>query len=160
MVDLKKEFTEELILPLKNKAIFDKFKVGIPNGILLFGPPGCGKTFIVEKLSEEIELPLIKNSVADMGSTYQHQTSINIKKMFEDARKQAPCILFLDEIDAITSKRDSQTTDAKSEELSQFLQELNNIAKDNVIVIGATNRPDEMDSAILRSGRFDNHIYV
>lgn len=160
MEDLKKEFKENIILPLKNKELFSKFKVGIPNWILLYWPPGCWKTFIVWKLAEELWLPLIKQSMAEIGSTYQHETTINIKKIFDNAKKKAPCILFLDEIDSLTWKRDSLTTDAKSEELAQFLQEFNNISDFDIIVVGATNRPDEIDSAIMRTWRFDSHLYV
>lgn len=160
MEELKEELKENVILPLKNKELFNQFKVWIPNWILLYWPPWCWKTFIVWKLSEELEVSLIKHSMADIWSSYQHETTTNIKKIFDDAKKNAPCILFLDEIDSFTWKRDSLTTDSKSEELAQFLQELNNISAFDIIVIGATNRPDEIDSAIMRTWRFDSHIYV
>ena len=160
MDDLKKDLKDNVILPLKNKELFEKFKVWIPNWIMLYGPPGCGKTFIVNKLAEELGVPMLKHSMAEIWSSYQHETTVNIKKIFDEARKNAPCILFLDEIDSLTWKRDSQTSDAKSEELAQFLQEFNNIKDSDIIAVWATNRPDEIDSAIMRTWRFDRHVYV
>jgi transitional endoplasmic reticulum ATPase len=107
---------------------------------------------------------MIKKSVWEFGSSYIHQTSQNIKKFFDAAKtesKKWPIILFLDEIDALLSKRTGSIDNNKAEEISQFLQEFNHLDEaPNLIVIAATNRPDHLDSAILRSGRFDKKFYI
>lgn len=143
---------------------YKKFNVSIPTGLLFYGPPGTGKTFITEKLAQELWAWLIKKSVWEFGSSYIHQTSQNIKKFFAEAKVESekwPIILFLDEIDSLVSKRTDNIDANKAEEVSQFLQEFNALwDAPNLIVIAATNRPDHLDSAILRSGRFDKKIYI
>ncbi len=143
---------------------YENFKVDIPTGILLYGPPGTGKTYISKKLAEELNAGFIKKSVWEFGSSYVHQTSKNIHNFFKQAKEASqkwPIIFFLDEIDSLVSARWWNTDASKAEEVSQFLQEFNNLDDaPNLIIIGATNRPDHLDSAILRSGRFDKKIYV
>lgn len=143
---------------------YTKFQVNIPTGLLLYGPPGTGKTFITRKLAEELWAGLIQKSVGDFGSTLIHATSQNIQDFFAQAKKASekePIILFLDEIDALVSERKATTQDYKAEEMAQFLQEFNALADaKNLIVVAATNRPDHLDAAILRSGRFDKKIFV
>ena len=143
---------------------YKKFNVSIPTGLLFYGPPGTWKTFITKKLAEELWAWLIKKSVWEFGSSYIHQTSQNIKKFFEQAKlasEKWPIILFLDEIDSLLSKRTDNIDANKAEEVSQFLQEFNALEDaPNLIVIAATNRPDHLDSAILRSWRFDKKIYI
>ena len=143
---------------------YKKFDVSIPTGMLFYGPPGTGKTFITKKLAQELWAGLIKKSVWEFGSSYIHQTSQNIKKFFEQAKSASekwPIILFLDEIDSLLSKRTSSIDANKAEEVSQFLQEFNALDEaPNLIVIAATNRPDHLDSAIMRSGRLDKKIYI
>ncbi|MBB1564854.1 ATP-binding protein [Candidatus Gracilibacteria bacterium] len=188
MADLKEELKENFIKPLKFKFLvqnmekqenkdekslelyktlqeaFEKFKVGIPTGMLFYGPPGTGKTFLTKKLAEELDAGMIEKSVGEFGSSYIHETSKNIKNFFTEAKKASesgPIILFLDEIDSLVSKRTSQVDSNKAEEVSQFLQEFNALDEaPNLIVIAATNRPDHLDSAILRSGRLDKKIYI
>ncbi|MDD5769702.1 MAG: ATP-binding protein [Candidatus Gracilibacteria bacterium] len=188
MSDLKKELLESFVNPLKFKFLvqnlekqtdldpkkteiykklysqYEKFKISIPTGLLFYGPPGTGKTFITKKLAQELGAGLIVKSAGEFGSSYQHQTSQNIRAFFADSKKEAekgPIILFLDEIDSILSKRTNNIDAGKAEEVSQFLQEFNNLATaQNLIVIAATNRPDHLDSAILRSGRLDKKIYI
>jgi SpoVK/Ycf46/Vps4 family AAA+-type ATPase len=143
---------------------YQKFQINIPTGLLLYGPPGTGKTFITRKLAEELGAGLIQKSVGDFGSTLIHATSQNIQDFFAQAKKASesePIILFLDEIDALVSERKATTQDYKAEEMSQFLQEFNALSDaKNLIVVAATNRPDHLDAAILRSGRFDKKIFV
>ena len=131
---------------------------------MLYGPPGTGKTFITKKLAEELECWLITKSVGEFWSSYIHQTSKNIRDFFAQAKKASqtqPLILFLDEIDSLVSKRTDKVDSNKAEEISQFLQEINDLKKSpNLILIWATNRPDHLDSAIMRSGRFDKKIYI
>lgn len=143
---------------------YKKFGVSIPTGLLFYGPPWTGKTFITKKLAQELGAWLIKKSVWEFGSSYIHQTSQNIKKFFDQAKKASekwPIILFLDEIDSLVSKRTDNVDANKAEEVSQFLQEFNALSEaPNLIVIAATNRPDHLDSAILRSWRFDKKFYI
>lgn len=143
---------------------YEKFKISIPTGMLFYGPPGTGKTFITKKLAEELGCGFISKNMGEFGSSYLHQTTKNIKDFFEWAKKAAenePIILFLDEIDSLVSARTNNVDANKAEEVSQFLQEFNALElAPNLIVIAATNRPDHLDSAILRSGRLDKKIYL
>jgi len=189
MSDLKNELKENFIKPLKFKFLvqkleknedleldkknemykkineaYSKFGVSIPTWLLFYWPPWTGKTFITKKLAEELWAGMIKKSVWEFGSSYIHQTSQNIKKFFDAAKRESekwPIILFLDEIDSLLSKRTWNIDNNKAEEISQFLQEFNSLDEaPNLIVIAATNRPDHLDSAILRSGRFDKKFYI
>lgn len=188
MKELKEELKEHFIKPLKFKFLvqnlekdenkskeklelykmlneaFEKFKVWIPTWMLFYGPPGTWKTFLTKKLAEELDAWIIIKSVWEFWSSYIHETSKNIKKFFDSAKKASekqPIILFLDEIDSLVSKRTWQVDNNKAEEVSQFLQEFNALEDaPNLIVIAATNRPDHLDSAILRSGRLDKKIYI
>lgn len=143
---------------------YKKFKVSVPTGLLFYGPPGTGKTFITKKLAEELGAGFIKKSAGEFGSSYAHATSKNIRAFFRGAKAAAenePIILFLDEIDSLVSARTTNLDATKAEEVSQFLQEFNDLADaKQLIVIAATNRPDHLDPAILRSGRFDKKFYV
>ncbi len=160
---LEKETKKDLIYKKLHKA-YKQFNVSIPTGMLFYWPPWTGKTFITKKLAQELWAWLIKKSVWEFGSSYIHQTSKNIKDFFTQAKKASenePIILFLDEIDSLVSKRTSNIDSNKAEEVSQFLQEFNALEEaPNLIVIAATNRPDHLDNAILRSGRFDKKIYI
>ena len=158
----KSEKNTELLKKLYSE--YEKFKISIPTGMLLYGPPGTGKTFITKKLAEEIECGFVSKNMGEFGSSYLHQTTKNIKDFFDGVKKIAenePIILFLDEIDSLLSARTNNVDSNKAEEVSQFLQEFNALEEaKNLIVIAATNRPDHLDSAILRSGRLDKKIYI
>lgn len=188
MNELKQNLRENFIKPLKFKFMveklekenkeknkkdelykqiheaYKKFWVSIPTGMLFYWPPGTGKTFITKKLAQELGAWLIKKSVWEFGSSYIHATSKNIKDFFTQAKiasEKWPIILFLDEIDSLVSKRTNNVDSNKAEEVSQFLQEFNWLEEaPNLIVIAATNRPDHLDSALLRSWRLDKKIYI
>lgn len=162
MDDTKNVFINDIINPLNEKEIYERFKVKLPNAILLFGPPGCGKTYFVEKLSEELGFSFIKTSQADFGSTYIHGTSLKIKEVFDKARSSAPSILFIDEIDSLFPKRLNLGSESshKQEEINEFLVQMNNIGSYQVILIVATNQPSLLDDAILRTGRIDKLIHI
>jgi len=189
MEDLKQDLEENFIKPLKFKFLiqkleqdglenasekeklykqiheaYKKFNVSIPTGMLFYGPPGTGKSFITKKLAQELWAWLIKKSVWEFGSSYIHQTSKNIKDFFNSAKIESekwPIILFLDEIDSLVSKRTNNVDSNKAEEVSQFLQEFNALEEaPNLVVVAATNRPDHLDSAIMRSWRLDKKIYI
>lgn len=143
---------------------YKKFNVSIPTWLLFYWPPWTWKTFITKKLAQELWAWLIKKSAWEFWSSYIHQTSQNIRNFFEQAKLESekwPIILFLDEIDSLLSKRTNNIDSNKAEEVSQFLQEFNALEDaPNLIVIAATNRPDHLDSAILRSWRLDKKIYI
>lgn len=152
-------------LLMKLYAEYEKFQISIPTGMLFYGPPGTGKTFITKKLAEELECGFISKNMGEFGSSYLHQTTKNIKDFFTGAKKASqnePILLFLDEIDSLVSARTDRVDANKAEEVSQFLQEFNSLAEEapNLIVIAATNRPDHLDPALLRSGRLDKKIYI
>ena len=162
MDKVKQEMYKNVILPILNPEKYEKFHVSIPNGILLYGPTGCGKTYLVEKLAEEINYNFFKIDHSDLASPYIHESVIKISKLFDKAKKMSPCILFLDEIEALMPERGnmSENSQYKRDETNEFLIRLNNAGKDKILVIGATNNIELMDTAILRSGRFDEKIYV
>lgn len=162
MKPLKSLLINEVIEPLLNPEKFKKFKLGIPNGILLFGPPGCGKTFIVKKLAEELGYNFVEMNPSSVATSYVHGAVGNIGKVFEMARLQAPSIVFIDEIEGLIPKREelSSSADIKKEEINEFLLQLNNAGENKILVVGATNRPHMIDTAILRSGRMDKRIFV
>ncbi len=161
-IDTDEEKKEKMLVELYKS--YEKFQVGIPTGMLFYGPPGTGKTFMTKKLAQELGAGMITKSVGEFGSSYLHETSKNIREFFAWAKKASeagPIILFLDEIDSLVSKRSDRVDANKAEEVSQFLQEFNALEDaPNLIVIAATNRPDHLDSAILRSGRLDKKYYI
>ena len=157
-------------LPLSHELLeklyteYEKFKISIPTGMLFYWPPWTGKTFVTKKLAEELGCWFISKNMWEFGSSYLHQTTKNIRDFFEWAKHAAekePIILFLDEIDSLISARTNNIDANKAEEVSQFLQEFNSLeSAKNLIVIAATNRPDHLDPAILRSGRLDKKVYL
>lgn len=162
MKELKALLISDVIDPLLNPEKFKKFKLSIPNGILLYGPPGCGKTFIVKKLAEELGYNFVELNPSSVATSYVHGAVGNIGKVFEMAKLQAPSIVFIDEIEGLIPKREelSSSADIKKEEISEFLLQLNNAGENKILVVGATNRPHMIDTAILRAGRMDKRIYI
>jgi len=160
MEELKEVLYSEIILPLQQKELYEKYKIQLPNGILLYGPPGCGKTFIAKKLSEEINYTFVEVKPSDLASIYVHGTQQKIAELFKKAKEQAPSILFFDEIDAMIPSRQNDLSHHYSSEVNEFLTQLNESGKNNIVVIATTNRPDRIDPAALRTGRFDKLIYV
>lgn len=162
MQELKAVLISDVIEPLMNPDKFLKFKLSIPNGILLYGPPGCGKTFIVKKLAEELKYNFFELSPSSVATPWVHGAVGNIAKVFEMAKMQAPAIIFIDEIEGLIPKREelSSSADIKKEEINEFLLQLNNAGANRILVVGATNRPHMIDTAILRSGRMDKRIFV
>ncbi|MDO8657591.1 MAG: ATP-binding protein [Candidatus Levybacteria bacterium] len=162
MNNLKALLVNDVINPLQNPEKYKKYKVSIPNGILLFGPPGCGKTFIIRKLAEELGYTFIELKHSDVGSPYIHESTNKIGKIFELARLKSPAIVFIDELSGLVPKRENIGIGSmyKEEEVNEFLIQLNDAADAGVLVVGATNYPERIDTAILRSGRMDKLIYV
>lgn len=160
MEELKELLYSEIILPLQQKDLYNKYRITLPNGILLYGPPGCGKTFISNKLAEEINYTFIEIKPSDLASTYVHGSQEKIGKLFRRAREKSPSIIFIDEIDAVIPKRSDRLNHHYSSEVNEFLSQLGECSRDNIVVIGTSNRPDHIDPAALRTGRFDRLIYV
>ena len=159
--DVKKELKEAILLPLKKPEIAYAYKLKPPRGILLFGPPGTGKTMIMRALAKEIEYPFFYVKTSELLSHLYGESEKNIAEVFERARKHSPAILFFDEIDAIAKKRGEGHDDITPRVLSTLLQELDGFREDKpIIFIGATNVPDKIDPALLRPGRVDKVIYM
>ena len=162
MQDLKNLLTNDVINPLKNPEKFKKFRVSVPNGIILYGPPGCGKTFIVRKLAEELDYNFFEVKHSDLATPYIHGSVGNIGKVFSIAKQNAPAVVFFDEISGLVPERKDlhESSSHKEEEIDEFLMQLNDAADNHILVVGATNYIERIDSAILRPGRFDKKIYV
>lgn len=162
MYELKQLLISEVINPLKTPEKFKKFKVSIPNGILLYGPPGVGKSFIVRKLAEELGYNYVEVKGSDLATPFIHGSVGNIGKAFDMAKQNAPTVLCFNEISALVPERNNlhESSSHKEEETSEFLTQLEEAADNNVLVIGTTNFLERIDEAVIRTGRFDKKIYV
>lgn len=160
MNELKERLQFDVIDLIKNPEEAKKWGIEIPNGLLFYGPPGCGKTYFAEKFAEEASCNFIQAHCSDIASPYIHGGQTKISELFNEARKNAPTILFLDEIDAMLTDRSQQNNVSESGEVNEFLAQLNNCGKDGVLVIGATNNPTQIDKAALRSGRLELKYYI
>lgn len=160
MEELKQRLRTDVIEILANKEEAARYGLTLPNGMLLYGPPGCGKTYIAERFAEEAAYNYQYVKSSDLASTYLHGSQEKIAELFNEARRNAPTILCFDEFDALVPKRDVINNASHSAEVNEFLSQLNNCGNDGVFVIATTNRPDKIDSAVLRSGRIDYKIYV
>jgi len=160
MQKLKDTLYNDVIRALNEKELYEEYGVGIPNGMLLYGPPGCGKTFIAEKFSEEISFNFIAVKPSDLASIYVHGQQEKIGNLFKEAKEKAPTIIFIDELDALMPSRDGNLSHSYAESVNEFLAQMTNCSKDGIFIIGATNRPDKIDTAILRTGRMDRVIYI
>jgi len=160
--DAKKEIKEYIELPLKNRDIAMKYGLKPPKGMLLFGPPGCGKTMMMRALANESKLNFLYVNISDIMSKWYGESEARLRELFNNARKNSPCILFFDEIDTIGVKRESHTGDSVTPRLlSLMLSEIDGLhSEDGVIVVGSTNVPQMLDKALLRAGRFDKLIYI
>jgi len=160
--DVKHELTESILVPLENKELSYTYGLKPPSGILLFGPPGTGKTMLMRALAKEIKYGFYYVKSADILSKWYGESERNLMEMFDTARKNAPCILFFDEIDSVGKKREEFSNDDVGPRiLSAFLQELDGFKTGKtVITVGATNVPNKLDPALLRPGRFDKIIYM
>ena len=158
--DLKEILRHDVIEAMKEPEKYEEFGLTIPNGLLLYGPPGCGKTFIAEKLAEEISFNFLFIKPSDLGSIYIHGSQEKISTLFNEARENAPTIIFMDELDALMPERSEVSHQSISSEVNEFLTQMTNCSKDGVMVIGATNRPEKIDKAILRTGRIDRIVYI
>lgn len=160
MKDVKDILYHDVMMPLKDKSLYDKYKVTVPNGLLLYGPPGCGKTFVSQKFAEEISYHFTAVKPSDLASIYVHGTQEKIARLFKTAREKAPSILFIDEVDAILPSRQGELYHSYASEVNEFLAQMTECHEHGIFIIAATNRPEKIDPAILRTGRMDKVVYV
>jgi transitional endoplasmic reticulum ATPase len=128
--------------------------------MLFYGPPGCGKTYIAQKLAEEIGYYYIEVKPSDIASIYIHGTQEKIGKMFKEAEEKAPTLIFIDEVDAVLPSRDGRIDQHVSSEVNEFLAQMTNCGDKGIFVVAATNRPENIDAAIMRTGRIDKVVYL
>jgi cell division protease FtsH len=163
-IDEAKEELEEIVDFLKEPMKFTKLGAKIPKGVLLIGPPGTGKTLIAKAVSGEAGVPFFSISGSDFVEMFVGVGASRVRDLFDQARKNAPCIIFIDEIDAVGRHRGSGLGgghDEREQTLNQLLVEVDGMeSSEGVIIIAATNRPDVLDKALLRPGRFDRSVYV
>jgi len=161
--DAKQNLRESVEWPIKNSDVFQRMGINPPKGILLFGPPGCGKTLLARAVATESEANFIAIKGPEVFSKWVGESEKAIREVFRKARMSSPAIIFFDELDSLVPRRgigygDSGVTDRV---ISQLLTEMDGIAAlQDVVILGATNRPDIVDPAVLRPGRFDRLIYV
>lgn len=155
---------EEIKTFLLNPEAYEKSGAKPPRGVLLVGPPGTGKTLLAEALAGETGVSFINTSGSEFANMFVGTGRDRVEKLFKKARKSAPCIIFIDEIDSLARQRGGSNSDVSREQdttLNQLLTEMNGFGKrEGVIVVGATNRIDVLDEAVLRPGRFDRHVYM
>ena len=160
MDDLKEKIRYDIIDVLNDAERAKELGITIPNGILLYGPPGCGKTFFAEKCAEEMQCHFMYVKCSDVASPYIHGGQEKIARLFEEAREKSPTLLFIDEVDALLRTRTKQQNASESGEINEFLCQINNCGESGVFVIAATNMPEEIDEAALRAGRLERKYYI
>lgn len=160
MSEIKSIMQKKIINILKDPERAERFKIQIPNGMLLYGPPGCGKSFIAEKFAEEARYNYVFVKSSDLASIYVHGSQEKIGALFDEARKNAPTIINFDEFEALVPNRSKINNTSESGEVNEFLSQMNNCGKDRVFVIASSNRPDLIDPAVRRKGRLDQIIYI
>jgi len=153
-------FNEHIIDIIQNRERYKALGVTFPSAVVLHGPPGCGKTFAVERLVEFLGWPLFEVDASSVASPYVHETSRKIAAVFDEAIRHAPSILVIDEMEAFLADRDIGSGHHRVEEVAEFLRRIPEAGKNEVLVVGMTNRIDMIDPAILRRGRFDHVISV
>ena len=164
-IDEAKEEVEELVAFLRNPKKFQKLGGRIPQGVMLVGPPGTGKTLLAKAIAGEADVPFYSISGSDFVEMFVGVGASRVRDLFNQAKENSPCIIFIDEIDAVGRRRGSGMNsgghDEREQTLNAILVEMDGFAShDKVIIIAATNRVDVLDPALLRPGRFDRHIYV
>lgn len=159
--ELKQKLTEVVQLPLEAAETFQRLGISSPKGVLLYGPPGCSKTLTAKALASESGLNFLAVKGPEIFNKYVGESERTIREIFRKARAAAPSIIFFDEIDALASSREDASTLASQNVLTSLLNEIDGVEElKGVVVVAATNRPSEIDSALLRPGRLDRHIYV
>lgn len=159
MEELKQQVRDSFINVLSHRECARAYGI-TPPSMLFYGPAGCGKTYFAEKMAEEVGINFIKVVPDDLASTLIHGTQEKIGELFERAEQEAPTLLFFDEFDAMVPQRTSDDRNYQNNEINEFLCKLNNASERGVYVLAATNHPERIDRAILRTGRIDEIIYI
>ncbi|EMR09146.1 hypothetical protein PNEG_02489 [Pneumocystis murina B123] len=157
------EILEYIVMPLMHPEVYSYIGIQLPRGVLLHGPSGCGKTLLANAIASEIGLPFISISAPSIISGMSGESEKKIRDMFNEAKSIAPCLIFIDEIDVVTPKRENAQREMERRIVAQFLTCMDDLSLDKtggkpVLIIGATNRPDSLDPALRRAGRFDHEI--
>ncbi len=163
MTEVKKQLELSLLGPIRSPDLMKAFKVTARGGLLLYGPPGCGKTFIAKAVSGELGANFYQVGIADVLSRWLGESEHSIRSIFDNARRNAPCVLFFDEVDALGHRRSALSGSAGLRTVvNALLEELDSATSNNdgVYVLGATNAPWDVDTALRRPGRFDRMIFV
>jgi AAA+ superfamily predicted ATPase len=160
--EVKQRLEAAFLAPMRNPELRKLYGKSLRGGLLLYGPPGCGKTFIARAVAGELGARFITVSFADLIDMFVGRSERNIHELFEVARRNAPCVVFLDEVDAIGQKRSQLRNTPMRSAVNQLLLELDDVASDNtgVFLLAATNHPWDVDSALRRPGRFDRTLLV
>ena len=163
MQQVKERLELAFLGPMRNPQLAKAFGKSLGGGLLLYGPPGCGKTFLAKAVAGELGASFFSVGVSDVLDMYTGQSERNLARIFAEARRHAPCVLFFDELDALGQKRSHLShSSSMRNTVNQMLTELDSVAADNegVFVLGATNHPWDIDSALRRPGRFDRMVLV
>jgi len=161
MAEVKARLEAAVLAPMRNPELTRLYGKSLRGGLLLYGPPGCGKTFISRALAGEMGARFLAVSLADVLDMYVGQSECNIRAVFDTARGRAPCVVFLDEVDALGQKRSHLRNSAARGTVNQLLSEMDGLtSNEGVFVIGATNHPWDVDVALRRPGRFDRMLLV
>lgn len=160
MKELKAQLKLDVIDALYKPEEYEKYGITFPNGMLLYGPPGCGKTFFAKHFAEEVGFNFMLATPSTLKSRFINATQENIAKMFEEAEKNAPTIIFIDEINELLPSRDSDAHEMAKSAVNEMLAQMDRTGEKGIFIIGATNYPDMIDPAILRAGRLDKKFYL
>jgi SpoVK/Ycf46/Vps4 family AAA+-type ATPase len=162
MEDLKKTIRIKIIEPFLNPGLFQRFRKQAGGGILLYGPPGCGKTMIARAVANECNAEFLSVGISDVLNMWIGESERNLAAIFEKARSQSPCVLFFDELDALAYSRSKANSEHTRTVVNEFLAQLDGVGRDNksVLILAATNMPWDVDPAMKRPGRFSRQIFV
>lgn len=162
MENIKKEISLKIIQPLRNPELYKAFGKKTGGGILLYGPPGCGKTYLAKATAGEIDAKFINIGLHDILDMWMGNSEKNLHAVFQQARDNAPCVLFFDEVDALGASRSDLKQSSMRHVINQFLAEMDGVQHSNegVLILAATNAPWSIDSAFRRPGRFDRVVFV
>ncbi len=160
--EVKARLEASFLAPMRNPDLRELYKKSLRGGLMLYGPPGCGKTFVAKAVAGELGAAFLHVSLADVLDMYIGQSERNVQQLFRTAREAAPCVLFLDELDAIGQKRSQMRYSGTRSAVNQLLTELDGVGSDNegVYLLAATNHPWDVDSALRRPGRIDRTLLV
>ena len=162
MVDAKKIVKRRIIDPFINPGLFSSFKRSSGGGVLLYGPPGCGKTMLAKAIASECDANFISVGISDVLSMFKGESEMQLASVFERARANRPAVLFFDELDALAYSRSKASSDHTRTLVNEFLNQLDGSQTDNekILILGATNMPWDVDDAMKRPGRFDRQVFV